>query len=143
ICVIAASYLSLEGSNGDFGSPQKRDSAPRPHASPGPSQSRPPELNQSPVGRRKKGRPLVCSVCSKSFQSHRRGDFIRHFRIHSGEKPFACPHCPYKAKQKMHLVFHERRHLEEKPFGCYLCDARFTHKYGMKRHLQAAHDIHG
>ncbi|XP_018023167.1 protein tramtrack, beta isoform isoform X38 [Hyalella azteca] len=37
-----------------------------------------------------------CPVCGKEF--YYKNDFRRHYMTHSGEKPFMCPFCPYKAR---------------------------------------------
>ena len=40
----------------------------------------------------------------------------RHKLIHTGAKPFECPHCEYAARQKPHLTRHIRRkHSDEEP----------------------------
>lgn len=46
----------------------------------------------------------VCPDCGKRFQS--RKDVKRHHLIHTGEKPFLCPHCPYKGRQMGALKSH-------------------------------------
>ena len=46
----------------------------------------------------------VCPVCGKEFPD--KTVFRTHYMIHTGEKPFACPHCPYKTNQKSHLKTH-------------------------------------
>ena len=48
----------------------------------------------------------TCSVCGKGFASNH--DLLRHFRSHTGEKPFQCPACPYRAGVKNHM----RRHMQ-------------------------------
>lgn len=40
----------------------------------------------------------ICLFCRKSFMCKTHLD--RHVRVHTGEKPFSCPHCSYKASQK-------------------------------------------
>ncbi|KAK3869711.1 hypothetical protein Pcinc_025004 [Petrolisthes cinctipes] len=47
---------------------------------------------------------FVCTVCQKPF--NHKGNFLKHYRTHTGEKPFQCPKCPYKATQKAHLTSH-------------------------------------
>ncbi|XP_069172035.1 longitudinals lacking protein, isoforms H/M/V isoform X20 [Procambarus clarkii] len=53
------------------------------------------------------GRGLVCHVCGKAFYSrNRRQDLQRHFLSHTGERPFPCPFCPYRASLKGNLKKH-------------------------------------
>ena len=57
-----------------------------------------------------------CVVCNKSFVT--KGDYRRHYRIHTGEKPFACSYCPYRANQSPNLGRHvKRRHPDKTPLG--------------------------
>lgn len=46
----------------------------------------------------------ICPVCSKTFQNKK--DFRRHYMIHTGEKPFSCPHCSYRARLKSNMKAH-------------------------------------
>lgn len=50
---------------------------------------------------------VTCLVCCKVF-SGRNGKYNLeiHMRIHTGETPFVCTICPYKAKRKHHLQRH-------------------------------------
>lgn len=52
-------------------------------------------------------RGLICPVCGKEFNSrNRRQDLQRHLLSHTGERPFACPFCPYRATLKGNLKKH-------------------------------------
>ncbi|XP_045180271.1 MDS1 and EVI1 complex locus protein EVI1-B-like isoform X11 [Mercenaria mercenaria] len=46
----------------------------------------------------------VCVFCDKRFQ--RKLFLERHIRVHTGEKPYECPHCSYSSAQKGHLKQH-------------------------------------
>lgn len=46
----------------------------------------------------------VCHICGKGFSGKR--DLIRHVRSHTGERPFQCPACHYRASIKSHMKRH-------------------------------------
>lgn len=48
----------------------------------------------------------LCPVCLK--ESKDKEDFRRHYMTHTGEKPFHCPYCPYRACHKSNLTKHVR-----------------------------------
>ena len=50
---------------------------------------------------------LHCSVCNHSFQGSKRRYLLnRHMFIHTGVKPFQCPHCPHSTNRKENLQQH-------------------------------------
>ena len=48
-----------------------------------------------------------CPPCGKQFYD--KAVFRKHYMIHSGEKPYACPHCDYRAIQRVSLRMHLKR----------------------------------
>ena len=53
-----------------------------------------------------------CSICGKNLRQKK--DLVDHLRAHSGEKPFACPYCPYRASSTSLLYHHKKqRHRAE------------------------------
>ena len=50
---------------------------------------------------------FVCSMCP--YKTTKKSDLKKHFRTHTGERPFACSYCAYRAVQKHHLDTHVSR----------------------------------
>ncbi|XP_071528423.1 uncharacterized protein [Panulirus ornatus] len=67
------------------------------------------QQNAPGVGRMSPGRTsgLTCQVCGKVFSGKNQRQLLRrHTLIHTGEKPHACPNCPYRTNQKCNLNMH-------------------------------------
>ena len=50
---------------------------------------------------------IKCPICGKMFHgAQRRYRLERHNLIHTGEKPYPCPFCPYRANVRENMLRH-------------------------------------
>ena len=78
------------------------------------------------------GHNFKCLYCQKTFT--RKDLFIKHMRIHTGERPFKCNECQMNFKQAQHLKEHRMKHSGDRPYGCKFCAKTFRKKGGLKDH---------
>src|SRR5438445_804173 len=71
----------------------------------------------------------ICLECNKSF-----GNFARHMRTHTGEKPYQCNVCGEEFSDRTNCNRHQKNHTGEKPFQCRFCENKFTLKYNCITH---------
>ncbi|XP_053552308.1 zinc finger and SCAN domain-containing protein 2 [Bombina bombina] len=79
-------------------------------------------------------KPYSCSVCGKSFIQS--SDYNNHLRSHTGEKPYACAECGKSFSRSTYLVTHSRTHTKEKPYTCIECGKSFVQHSHLALHLR-------
>ncbi|XP_069499256.1 zinc finger protein 282-like isoform X2 [Ambystoma mexicanum] len=77
-------------------------------------------------------RPYPCTECKKSF--FQKTHLIVHGRIHSGEKPYVCSFCHKRFNRKDYLNEHTRIHTGERPYKCGKCEKSFIQKSHLVYH---------
>ncbi|XP_053322562.1 zinc finger protein 250-like [Spea bombifrons] len=79
-------------------------------------------------------KPYSCSQCGKSFIQS--SDYNNHLRSHTGEKPYACGECGKRFSRSTYLMTHTRIHTNEKPYGCAVCGKNFVQHSHLTIHLR-------
>jgi len=75
-----------------------------------------------------------CDLCPKAFPIPAK--LARHYRSHTGQKPFSCKFCTKTFSVKENLSVHMRLHTQEKPFTCTVCSRSFEHSGKLNRHMR-------
>jgi hypothetical protein len=86
-----------------------------------------------------KTHPCSWKGCKKSFPKP--SALKRHFRTHTGERPFACTWegCVQSFAEMGNLKRHIRVHTGEKPYPCTKCADKFARLEHLQQHLKSKH----
>ncbi|CAG9535270.1 unnamed protein product [Cercopithifilaria johnstoni] len=88
-----------------------------------------------------KGRKFCCCLCRKAFG--KTSDLVRHYRVHSGERPFSCNRCGrdfnLKSSLKLHMDSHVRADHPDNYYTCARCPVcmkQLASAPSLRRHLK-------
>ncbi|XP_078669735.1 uncharacterized protein LOC144910460 [Branchiostoma floridae x Branchiostoma belcheri] len=84
------------------------------------------------------GKRIYCDYCDHSTTRPR--DMKVHVRLHTGERPYACPDCPFRAIQSHHLQKHRRYHQANLAEKCKLCTFSCRSASLLRSHVQLHND---
>ncbi|KAF4520619.1 hypothetical protein B566_EDAN007484 [Ephemera danica] len=90
----------------------------------------------APTGRQSKmPSSFCCEYCGKILK--RNDDYIKHVRVHTGEKPCVCLLCGKRFRVTCSLTLHMRTHTNERPYHCSLCPRRFKSHSQLNLHVKS------
>ncbi|CAL4119799.1 unnamed protein product [Meganyctiphanes norvegica] len=95
----------------------------------------------------KNGYNEPCDICRfkcfkiASINANSRYRLLDEQQSTSRDKPFACPHCDYRARISQTLQQHIRTHSEYRPFACLLCPYRAKLSKTLEQHMRSHMDI--
>lgn len=80
----------------------------------------------------------VCDICNLQLATY--ASLKNHIKtIHEKVRAFACTECPKKFSQKHTLQFHMNLHTGQKPFGCKFCKFKAADRSSISKHQKKMH----
>jgi uncharacterized Zn-finger protein len=80
---------------------------------------------------------FCCEYCGKICK--RNDDYIKHVRVHTGEKPCVCVVCGKGFRVTSGLTLHMRTHTNERPYKCSGCQRTFKSYSQLDFHKKSQH----
>ncbi|VVD04316.1 unnamed protein product [Leptidea sinapis] len=92
------------------------------------------DSDYEPLARYKRTKNLLhrCNVCGQSFS--RPCELTRHYRKHSGEKPYHCKVCNKFFRHQSNLNVHVKGHSVSATFTCNVCNTTLKSSYALRKH---------
>ncbi|EAM2857776.1 C2H2-type zinc finger protein [Salmonella enterica] len=82
-------------------------------------------------------RPFLCQICGKSFITS--AHLSTHIKTHTNIRSYICDLCQHSFTSIINLSNHMKTHRSKRPYCCSLCGFDFKLKHHLKNHLQSKH----